>query len=351
MERKQTKQIFVGDVAIGGGAPFSIQSMTNTITKDIESTVAQILALKEAGCDIVRAAINDEDDAKAIPEIKRRTEIPFIADIQFDYRLALFAVDYGCDCLRINPGNIGGEDKVKQVVDACKEKNIPIRIGVNSGSLHQDMIDKYGGVNPRSIVESALKQIRELEAMDFTNIKVALKSSRVKDTIEACRLFSEMSDYPLHLGITEAGPKLAGSIKSAVGIGTLLAEGIGDTLRVSLTDDPVEEVKTAREILRALDLRTEGINLISCPTCARTKIDLIRIVEEAEARLNTLQKNVTVAIMGCAVNGPGEAREADYGIAGGNGEGILFAKGEIIKKVPEDELLDALLDAVENHKE
>lgn len=351
MERKLTKQIHVGSVAIGGGAPVSIQSMTNTDTKDIEATVAQILALKEAGCDIIRAAINDEEDAKAIGEIKARTEMPFIADIQFDYRLALMAIEHGCDCLRINPGNIGGKERVQAIVDACNKKTIPIRIGVNSGSLHQEMIDQYGGVNRRSIVESALKQIRELEEMGFTNVKVALKSSNVVETIEACRLFSEMSDYPLHLGVTEAGPKLSGSIKSAVGIGTLLAEGIGDTIRVSLTDDPIEEVYTAREILRSLGLRKEGINLVSCPTCARTKINLIEIVEEAQKRLSSMKKNVTVAIMGCAVNGPGEAREADYGIAGGSGEGILFAKGKVIRKVPESELLDVLIEAVENHEE
>lgn len=351
MERKLTKQIHVGSVAIGGGAPVSIQSMTNTDTKDIEATVAQILALKEAGCDIIRAAINDEEDAKAIGEIKARTEMPFIADIQFDYRLALMAIEHGCDCLRINPGNIGGKERVQAIVDACNKKAIPIRIGVNSGSLHQEMIDQYGGVNRRSIVESALKQIGELEEMGFTNVKVALKSSNVVETIEACRLFSEMSDYPLHLGVTEAGPKLSGSIKSAVGIGTLLAEGIGDTIRVSLTDDPIEEVYTAREILRSLGLRKEGIDLVSCPTCARTKINLIEIVEEAQKRLSSMKKNVTVAIMGCAVNGPGEAREADYGIAGGSGEGILFAKGKVIRKVPESELLDVLIEAVENHEE
>lgn len=351
MERKLTKQIHVGSVAIGGGAPVSIQSMTNTDTKDIEATVAQILALKEAGCDIIRAAINNEEDAKAIGEIKARTEMPFIADIQFDYRLALMAIEHGCDCLRINPGNIGGKERVQAIVDACNKKSIPIRIGVNSGSLHQEMIDQYGGVNRRSIVESALKQIRELEEMGFTNVKVALKSSNVVETIEACRLFSEMSDYPLHLGVTEAGPKLSGSIKSAVGIGTLLAEGIGDTIRVSLTDDPIEEVYTAREILRSLGLRKEGIDLVSCPTCARTKINLIEIVEEAQKRLSSMKKNVTVAIMGCAVNGPGEAREADYGIAGGSGEGILFAKGKVIRKVPESELLDVLIEAVENHEE
>lgn len=351
MERKLTKQIHVGSVAIGGGAPVSIQSMTNTDTKDIEATVAQILALKEAGCDIIRAAINDEEDAKAIGEIKARTEMPFIADIQFDYRLALMAIEHGCDCLRINPGNIGGKERVQAIVDACNKKTIPIRIGVNSGSLHQEMIDQYGGVNRRSIVESALKQIGELEEMGFTNVKVALKSSNVVETIEACRLFSEMSDYPLHLGVTEAGPKLSGSIKSAVGIGTLLAEGIGDTIRVSLTDDPIEEVYTAREILRSLGLRKEGIDLVSCPTCARTKINLIEIVEEAQKRLSSMKKNVTVAIMGCAVNGPGEAREADYGIAGGSGEGILFAKGKVIRKVPESELLDVLIEAVENHEE
>lgn len=347
MERKNTKQIFVGDVAIGGGAPVTVQSMTNTDTKDVEATVAQILAFEEAGCDISRSAINDLEDAKAIPLIKARTSIPFIADIQFDYRLALYAVEYGCDCLRINPGNIGSDEKLEPVVLACKEKNIPIRIGVNSGSVHQEMIDKYHGVNVESLVYSALEEIKRVEKFDYHNIKVSIKSSDVKMMIDAYRLFSSLSDYPLHLGVTEAGPAFTGTIKSAVGIGTLLAEGIGDTIRVSITGDPVQEIKIGREILRSLGLRQEGIDLISCPTCARTKIDLIGLVEEAEKMLEGMQKNIKVAIMGCPVNGPGEAREADFGIAGNKGQGVLFKKGKVIRQVPEDQLLTALIEEIE----
>lgn len=347
MERKETKQILVGDVAIGGGAPISVQSMTNTDTKDVDKTVAQILAFEEAGCDISRSAINDLEDAKAIPLIKARTHIPFIADIQFDYRLALYAVEYGCDCLRINPGNIGSDEKLQAVVAACKEKNIPIRIGVNSGSVHQEMIDKYHGVNVESLVYSALEEIKRVEQFDYKNIKVSIKSSNVQMMIDAYRLFSSLSDYPLHLGVTEAGPAFTGTIKSAVGIGTLLAEGIGDTIRVSITGDPVQEIKIGREILRSLGLRQEGIDLISCPTCARTKIDLIGLVEEAEKLLEGMQKNIKVAIMGCPVNGPGEAREADFGIAGNKGQGVLFKKGKVIRQVPEDQLLYALIEEIE----
>ncbi len=347
MERKETKQILVGDVAIGGGAPISVQSMTNTDTKDVDKTVAQILAFEEAGCDISRSAINDLEDAKAIPLIKARTHIPFIADIQFDYQLALYAVEYGCDCLRINPGNIGSDEKLQAVVAACKEKNIPIRIGVNSGSVHQEMIDKYHGVNVESLVYSALEEIKRVEQFDYKNIKVSIKSSNVQMMIDAYRLFSSLSDYPLHLGVTEAGPAFTGTIKSAVGIGTLLAEGIGDTIRVSITGDPVQEIKIGREILRSLGLRQEGIDLISCPTCARTKIDLIGLVEEAEKLLEGMQKNIKVAIMGCPVNGPGEAREADFGIAGNKGQGVLFKKGKVIRQVPEDQLLYALIEEIE----
>ncbi len=351
MERKITKQIRVGSVAVGGGAPVTVQSMTNTLTKDIASTVAQMRNLEEAGCDMIRAAINDLEDARAIPFIKNEIRMPFIADIQFDHRLAMYAMEYGCDCLRINPGNIGSVEKVREVVTMAKEKEIPIRIGVNSGSLHQSMIDRFGGVNPRSLVESALLQIREMEEMDFTNFKVAIKSSRVTETILACRMFSERSDYPLHWGITEAGPKETGIIKSAVGIGTLLSEGIGDTIRVSLTADPVEEVRAAVEILKACGLRKEGLELISCPTCARTHIDLLSIVNQAEEQMRHRRINATVAIMGCAVNGPGEAREADIGIAGGKGEGLLFKKGKILRKVPEEKLLDALMEELDRMEE
>ncbi len=351
MNRKRTKQIFVGAIPVGGDAPITVQSMTNTITADTSSTIAQMQALQDAGCDLIRSAINNREDAEAIPVIKKEIKMPFIADIQFDYRLALLAIEFGCDCLRINPGNIGGKDKVRQVIDAAKAAGIPIRIGVNSGSLRQDMIDRYGGVNTDSIVYSALAQIEELEDMGFFDIKVALKSSRVPDTIEACRLFSKQSDYPLHLGITEAGPSYTGLVKSAVGIGTLLAEGIGDTLRVSLTADPVDEVRAGREILKSLGLRKEGIDLISCPTCARTKIDLLKIVEEAQQILHDKRSNLTIAIMGCAVNGPGEAKEADFGIAGGDGEGLLFSKGQILRKVPEEDLLQALLEEIDHYED
>lgn len=346
MERKITRMIRVGTVPVGGGAPVTVQSMTNTDTKDIDATVGQMLALQAAGCDLIRAAVNDKEDAQAIPAIKREISMPFIADIQFDYQLALYAMDYGCDCLRINPGNIGSKEKVRAVVEEAKRRDIPIRIGVNSGSLHQSMIDRYGGVNPRSLVESALLQIRDLEELGFTNLKVAIKSSNVMQTIQAVRMFAARSDYPVHLGITEAGPSGTGLIKSAVGIGTLLAEGLGDTLRVSLTADPVEEVRAGVEILKACGLRQEGLELISCPTCARTKIDLLAIVKEAEQRMKNHSVNATIAIMGCAVNGPGEAREADLGIAGGMGEGLLFKKGKVIRKVPEDELLDALMQEI-----
>lgn len=347
MQRKKTRQIMVGGVPVGGDARVSIQSMTNTDTKDIDATVAQILAFEAAGCDISRSAVNDLQDAQAIPEIKRRTHIPFIADIQFDYRLALHAVEYGCDCLRINPGNIGNDQKLKQVVDACKAKSIPIRVGVNSGSVHQSMIERYRGVNVQSLVYSAIEEIHRIEALDYHNIKVSIKSSDVVTMIEAYRLFSSLKDYPLHLGVTEAGPMFKGTIKSAVGIGALLAEGIGDTIRVSLTGDPVEEVRVGKEILKSLGLRQEGIDLVSCPTCARTKIDLIRIVEEAEKRLDKLDRNLKIAIMGCPVNGPGEAREADFGIAGNRGQGVVFRKGKVIKQVSEDQLLDALIEEIE----
>lgn len=347
MNRKQTRQIRVGQVPVGGDAPVTVQSMTNTDTKDIENTVRQMKELEAAGCDLIRSAINDLEDAKAIPVIKDRIHMPLIADIQFDHRLALHAMEYGCDCLRINPGNIGSKEKVKEVVRMAQQRKIPIRVGVNSGSLHQSMIDAHGGVNARSLVESALLQIREMEELGFTDMKIAIKSSRVQETIEACRMFSERSNYPLHLGITEAGPKETGIVKSAVGIGTLLSEGIGDTIRVSLTADPLEEVRAGIDILKACGLRKEGLELISCPTCARTKIDLLSIVEQAETALRGRRINATVAIMGCAVNGPGEAREADLGIAGGKGEGLLFAKGKIIRKVPEERLLEALLEEID----
>lgn len=348
INRKKTKVISVGDVRIGGDNPITVQSMTNTITKDIDSTVKQIKSLEEAGCDIIRFAINDFDDANAILKIKDSISIPTIADIQYDYRLALEAAKGGIDCLRINPGNIGARWKVEEVVNACKFYNIPIRIGVNSGSIHQTFLDKYNGVNENSICHSALEEIEILESMNFYDIKVSLKASNVNLSIDSYKKFSSLSDYPLHLGITEAGPSFVGTIKSSVGIGTLLAMGIGDTIRVSLTADPVEEVRVGREILKSLGLLTDGIELISCPTCARTKIDLIEIVKLAEKRLSGLNKNLKVALMGCPVNGPGEAREADIGIAGGNGVGIIFKKGKIIKKVSEENLLDELFNEIDS---
>ncbi len=338
----------VGNVPVGGDSPITVQSMTNTITKDIPSTVKQIKELEKEGCHIIRAAITDFDDAKAIGEIKKYISIPFIADIQFDYKLAIAAVENGADCLRINPGNIGSLQKVKEIVKCCKERGVPIRVGVNSGSIKKEFLEKYNGVNADSIVYSALEQIRLLEDMDFYDIKVSLKASDVSLTIEAYEKMAEMTDYPLHLGVTEAGPKLRGTIKSAIGIGTLLSKGIGDTIRVSLTGNPIEEVRVGREILRALGLLKEGIDIISCPTCGRTKIKLIELVEEAEKRLKNIKKPLKVAIMGCPVNGPGEAREADIGIAGGNGVGIIFKKGKVVKKVKEEYLMDELVKEISN---
>jgi len=348
MQRKKTKKIMVGNVPVGGDSPITVQSMTNTITKDIPSTVNQIKELEREGCHIIRAAITDIDDAKAIKEIKKNISIPFIADIQFDYKLAIAAAENGADCLRINPGNIGSLQKVKEVVKCCKERSIPIRIGVNSGSVKKEYLEKYNGVNADSIVYSALEQVRLLEDLDFTEIKISLKASDVSLTIEAYEKMSQMVDYPLHLGVTEAGPKLRGIVKSAIGIGTLLSEGIGDTIRVSLTGDPVDEVRVGREILRSLGLLNEGVDIISCPTCGRTKIQLIKLVEEAEERLKDIKKPLKVAIMGCPVNGPGEAREADIGIAGGNGVGIIFKKGKVIKKVNEELLIEELMKEIDN---
>lgn len=347
MNRKKTRVIKVGDVLIGGDNPIAVQSMTNTRTKDIENTIEQILLLEEAGCNIIRSAITDQEDAIAIEEIKRHIHIPIIADIQYDYRLALESIKYGIDGLRINPGNIGNLENVKKVVDACKANNLSIRIGVNSGSIKQEFIDKYHGVNQQSMVYSALEQVKLLESLDFYDIKISLKASNVPLTIKAYEMISDLCDYPLHLGITEAGPSWRGTIKSSVGIGSLLSMGIGDTIRISLTGDPVEEIKVGKEILKSLGLLKEGIELISCPTCGRTNINLIEIVNEAEKRLEGIKKHIKVAIMGCAVNGPGEAREADIGLAGGNGEGLIFAKGKIIKKVKEEDLLDELIQQIE----
>ena len=342
-----TRQIFVGGVPIGGGAPVTIQSMTNTRTDDVAATVAQIRRLAAAGCQIVRVAVPDLAAAKAVGAIKEQIDIPLVVDIHFDYKLALECVAAGCDKVRINPGNIGGEDRVRQVADACRQKGIPIRIGVNGGSLEKPILAKYGGVTPEALVESAFGHIRLLEKFDFTDICVSLKSSSVPVTMAAYRLMSEKSDYPLHLGVTETGTPRMGILKSAVGIGGLLALGIGDTMRVSLSADPVEEVYAARDILKAAGVRKDGPELVACPTCGRTRIDLIGLANEVEERLKSVDKPITVAVMGCVVNGPGEASAADVGIAGGVGEGLLFRKGEIVKKVPQESLVDELFALIE----
>ncbi len=337
-----TKQINVGGVCVGGGAPVTIQSMTNTKTHDVEATVKQIRRLAAAGCEIIRVAVPDEATARAVGDIRSRIDIPLVVDIHFDYKLALMCIAAGCDKVRINPGNIGGDDRVKAVADACRAKQIPIRIGVNGGSLEKPLLAKYGGVTAEALVESAMGHIHLLEKFDFDQICVSMKSSSVPVTMAAYRLFSQRSDYPLHLGVTEAGTPKMGVMKSAIGIGGLLAQGIGDTFRVTLTADPVEEVYVARDILKAAGLRRDGPELISCPTCGRTRVDLIAMAREVEHRLESVSKPITVAVMGCAVNGPGEAAAADVGIAGGDGEGLLFQKGEIIKKVPQEQLVDEL---------
>jgi (E)-4-hydroxy-3-methylbut-2-enyl-diphosphate synthase len=343
--RKKTKKIEVGSVAIGGDSPVSIQSMTNTFTEDINATVAQIKLLENAGCEIVRVAVPTAEAAEAIKEIKAKIKIPLIADIHFDYRLALASIANGVDALRINPGNIGSIKNVKAVVDAAKPNKIPIRIGVNSGSVDKDIIRKYG-VTPQGLVESALQHVNILEKLNYDEMKISVKASSVPLTIESYRLLSEKVDYPLHLGVTESGTEYKGNIKSAIGIGTLLAEGIGDTIRVSLTENPVNEIRTAKEILKALHLRS-GLELVSCPTCGRTQIDLINLAKKVEVELDKFSHlPITVAVMGCVVNGPGEAREADYGIAGGRGEGLLFKKGEILAKLPESELIISLIEMI-----
>ncbi len=348
--RKETKQIYVGDVAIGGKSPISIQSMTTAKTSDIEAVVDQINKLESAGCDISRSAINNMDDARAIGEIKKRTKLPFVADIQFDYKLALAAVENGCDCLRYNPGNIGSKDKVKKIVESCKEKNIPIRIGVNSGSISREIVDKFGGVNADSLVASAMEEISILEDMNFYDIKVSVKSSDVNTMIDAYRKLSNLIDYPLHLGVTEAGPLYQALVKSSIGIGLLLKDGIGDTIRVSITGDPVEEVKAGKAILKALNLRRDGLDIVSCPTCSRTTVNLEDIVAEVEEKSAGLGIDSKVAIMGCPVNGPGESKEADYGISAANGMGFLFKNGKTIKKVREEEIVDTLIEVLkESH--
>ena len=347
IDRKKTRRIYIGNVAIGDGAPISVQSMTNTKTTDTDATVAQINALQAAGCDIVRLAVPDMEAAQNLGNIIAKVKVPLVADIHFDYRLALEAINQGISALRLNPGNIGSEERVRAVVKEAKAHNIPIRIGVNAGSLDKTLLEKYGGVTAEALVESALQHVRILEQQGFYDMKISLKAHDVPLTLEAYQLMSEKVDYPLHLGITEAGTARTGMIKSAVGIGALLAQGIGDTFRISLTGDPVVEVKVANEILKSLGMREYGPTLISCPTCGRTCIDLAGIAEQVEERLSDIKEPISVAVMGCVVNGPGEARGADVGIAGGNGVGLVFRKGEIIRKVDEKDLVDELFKEID----
>ena len=344
---KMTKKLMVGSVPVGGGTPVTIQSMCNTKTDQVDATVAQIHALEAAGCEIIRIAVPDEAAAMAVDRIKEQITIPLIADIHFNYKLAIMCAERGIDALRINPGNIGGEERVKAVAEACRQKRIPIRIGVNGGSLEKSLRAKYGGVTAEALVESAMGHVKLLNRYDFDDICISVKCSDVPLTMWAYTLLSQQTDYPLHLGVTEAGTPAMGMIKSAMGIGGLLCMGIGDTMRVTLTADPVEEVYAAQRILRAAGLRRDGVNLIACPTCGRTRIDLIPMAEEVERRLAGCKKNITVAVMGCAVNGPGEAAAADVGIAGGDGEGLIFRKGEILYKVPQEQLVDALMKEIE----
>ncbi|MEA5085518.1 MAG: flavodoxin-dependent (E)-4-hydroxy-3-methylbut-2-enyl-diphosphate synthase [Lachnospiraceae bacterium] len=346
IKREIKKTVEVGGLKIGGCNPIIIQSMCNTDTRDVVATVKQIKALEEAGCELVRVAVPDMKAAIAVGKIKEQISIPIVADIHFDYRLALEVMSQGVDKVRINPGNIGDEEKIKAVVDMAKEKNIPIRIGVNSGSLEKELLNKYGRVTPEALVESALKHVKILEKFDFCNIIISIKASGVPMSIATYSLLSKSCDYPIHVGITEAGTVYGGTVKSAVGIGAILASGIGDTIRVSLTGDPVEEIKAAKEILKSLELRKFGIDFVSCPTCGRTEIDLIGIANEVEEKCRKINKNIKVAVMGCVVNGPGEAREADIGIAGGKGVGLIFKKGEIIKKVDENQLVDSLMEEI-----
>lgn len=346
-ERRLSREVSVGSLKIGGNNPISIQSMTNTDTRDAKATIEQIKRLEEVGCDVVRVAVPDMEAAKNIGEIKKNVNIPVIADIHFDHRLALEAIDQGVDGIRINPGNIGSIEKVKMVVNKCKEKNLKIRIGVNGGSLEKELLEKYGSATAEALVESALGHVKILEDLDFCNIVISLKSSDIYKTIEAYELISKKVDYPLHIGITESGSVKKGTIKSSIGVGALLLKGIGDTIRISLTGDPTEEVIVGKEILRSLDLLNDKIKVISCPTCGRCNIDLISVVNEVEEKINKVDKDMTVAIMGCAVNGPGEAKEADIGIAGGKGEGLLFKKGEIIRKIKGDNLVEELLNEID----
>lgn len=348
MTREQTKVIRIGDRLIGGGNPILIQSMTNTRTEDVEATVAQIKRLTEAGCEIIRCTVPTLEAAQAIKEIKKQITIPLVADIHFDYKMAIAAMENGADKIRINPGNIGGKDKVAAVVRVAKERNIPIRVGVNSGSLEKELVEKYHGVTAEGIVESALDKIHMIEDLDYQNLVISIKSSDVLMCVKAHEILAAQTDYPLHVGITESGTIISGNIKSSIGLALILHQGIGDTIRVSLTGDPVEEIKSAKLILRTLGLRKGGIEVVSCPTCGRTKIDLIGLANQVETLVAGYPLNIKVAVMGCAVNGPGEAREADIGIAGGIGEGLLIKKGEIIKKVPESELLSVLKEELDH---
>ena len=348
MYRDNTRKVRIGDAVIGGGNPILIQSMTNTKTEDVDATVAQILRLEKAGCEIVRCTVPSQEAARAISQIRRRIHIPLVADIHFDEKLAVAAIENGADKIRINPGNIGGPEKVRTVVKAAKERNIPIRVGVNSGSLEKAILEKYGGVTAEGLVESALDKVKKIEDQGYDNLVISIKSSDVLMCVKAHELLAGQTRYPLHVGITEAGTVLSGSIKSSIGLGLILSKGIGDTVRVSLTGDPVEEIRAAKLILRTLGLRKGGVEVVSCPTCGRTRIDLIGLAQNVEKLVADYPLDIKVAVMGCAVNGPGEAREADIGIAGGLGEGLLFRKGEIVKKVPEDRLLAALKEELDH---
>lgn len=351
MFREHTKTVRIGNRVIGGGNPVLIQSMTNTRTEDAEATVRQILALEAAGCEIVRSTVSNAEAAKALSVIKKHIHIPLVADIHFDYKMALAAMENGADKIRINPGNIGGRDKIKAVVDCAKERGIPIRVGVNSGSLEKELLAKYGGVTAKGLVESALDKVRIIEEFGYDNLVVSIKSSDVMMCVEAHKLIAQKCAYPLHVGITESGTVYSGNIKSAVGLGLILGQGIGDTIRVSLTGDPVEEIRSAKLILSTLGLRKSGITVVSCPTCGRTRIDLIKLAGEVEELVRGYDLNIKVAVMGCAVNGPGEAKEADIGIAGGDGEGLLIKKGEIVRKIPEDQMLAVLKEELDNWRE
>ena len=348
MRRENTRQVHIGNVVIGGGAPIAIQSMTNTPTENVAATVEQILRLEKAGCEIIRCTVPTEEAAKAVAEIKKQIHIPLVADIHFDYRMTILAMENGADKIRINPGNIGDDEKVKAVVDVAKSRNIPIRVGVNSGSLEKHLLEKYGGVTAEGIVESALEKVKRIEDMGYDNLVISIKSSDVLMCVRAHELIADQTDHPLHVGITEAGTVMSGSIKSSIGLGLILNQGIGDTIRVSLTGDPCEEIKAGKLILKTLGLRKGGISVVSCPTCGRTKIDLIGLATKVEKLVEDYPLDIKVAVMGCVVNGPGEAKEADLGIAGGIGEGLLIKKGEIIRKVPEDQLLNVLKEELDH---